>query len=103
MSSERRRYDAKFKARVALEALKGIKTMAELASEYKLHPSQIQNWKKQLQSGTASLFEDGRSRRDEAHQTELVDRLYSKIGQLEVELDFLKKSDSGSLWRRHGI
>jgi len=84
MSTERRRHEASFKARVALEAMKGIKTMAELASEFKIHPSQIQNWKKHLQSETVSFFKEGSGRREDAHNEELVNRLYSKIGQRAV-------------------
>jgi transposase len=102
MSNERRRYDAGFKARVALEAIKGVKTIAELSSEYKIHSTQIQGWKKLLQVGTVSIFQDGRKHKEEIRNEELVDRLYNKIGQLEVELDFVKKKDSRYFWQRHG-
>jgi len=96
MSNERRRYDAGFKARVALEAIKGVKTIAELSSEYKIHSTQIQGWKKLLQVGTVSIFQDGRKHKEEIRNEELVDRLYNKIGQLEVELDFYSAHQNGA-------
>ena len=81
MSNERRRYDAGFKAKVAMEAVKGLKTIAEISSEYKIHSSQINGWKKVLQAGTVSLFQEGRNHREESRNDELVDRLFSKICQ----------------------
>jgi len=102
MSNERRRYDAGFKAKVAMEAVKGLKTIAEISSEYKIHSSQINGWKKVLQAGTVSLFQEGRNHREESRNDELVDRLFSKIGQLEVELNFVQKKDSRYHWRRPG-
>jgi len=102
MRDARRRYDANFKAQVAMEALKGIKTMAELSSEYKLHATQIQGWKRLLQKEAVSLFQDGRSRQNEGVDDRLVETLFGKIGRLEVELDFLKKRDGSGPWRRLG-
>ena len=88
---QRRQFSAEFKARVAREALKEQKTLAELAAEHDVHPNQIALWKKQLLDGLPGLFsrggEQGRQR-EEA----LKDRLYRQIGQLQVELDWLKKS-----------
>ena len=77
MSNERRRYDAGFKAKVALEAVKGMKTIAEISSEYKIHSSQINGWKKVLQAGTVGLFQEGRNQREESRNEELVDRVLS--------------------------
>lgn len=86
----RRRFSAEFKARVAKEAIQEHKTIAQLATEYDVHPNQISLWKKQLLDALPDLFS---RRRDKDHksQEELTDRLYQQIGQLKVELDWLKK------------
>jgi transposase-like protein len=90
MGSPRKRHSKEFKAKVAIEAVKGVKTASELASEYGVHPVQITQWKKQLLEGSASLFETGgRSQKDE--QTTLIERLYQQIGQLQVEVEWLRK------------
>jgi len=93
--SQRKRYDASFKAKVALEAIKGDSTVAELAGEYGLHPAQISTWKKQALEGLPGVMSDKRGK-DAKAQEDKEDRLYRKIGQLEVELDWLKKK-SGQL------
>jgi len=87
---KRRRFTAQFKARVAREALKEQKTLAELAAEYEVHPNQISQWKKQLLDATAEVF-SARKASDRQAEEELKDRLYRQIGQLQVELDWLKK------------
>ena len=90
MARRRRRFSADFKAKVALEAIKGQKTVAELAGEYQVHANQIGQWKKQLLESLPEVF--GRRReQDAAKQQELTNQLYQQIGQLKVELDFLKK------------
>ena len=71
-------------------ALKGLKTINELASEHGVHPTQITQWKKQAQESLSTLFSSGRSRQDKGHE-ELMAKLYQQIGQLTVELDWLKK------------
>ena len=90
MRGMRKRYDGSFKARVALEAIKGERTMAELAAVYGVHPNQISKWKKQALDELPGIF-SGRDEKKEAQGKELVDRLYQEIGRLKVELDWLKK------------
>ena len=98
----RKRYDAHFKAQVALDAIHGMKTMAELANEHQIHPGQIQAWKKHLQTEAATLFENGRRKGDAGDAEKLADALFGKIGRLEMELEFLKKQAVGGPWRRVG-
>jgi len=90
MATMRRRHSSAFKAKVALEALKGQKTLNELAREFDIHPVQIAQWKRQAQEGLAGVFDHSSNRR-ECAQEELVDQLYQQIGQLKVELDWLRK------------
>ncbi|MHA1280221.1 MAG: transposase [Candidatus Helarchaeota archaeon] len=90
MVNMRKSYDAAFRAKVALEAVKGEKTLAELSSTFGVHPNQICKWKKQLLESLPDLFTDRRKKRDK-EQEELVEELYRQIGQLKVELDWLKK------------
>jgi transposase-like protein len=90
MKKGKRIHGAQFKGRVALEAAKGLRTMAELASEYEVHPVQIAKWKKQLFEGVADIFARRRERREQDEE-ELKARLYQQIGRLQVELDWLKK------------
>jgi putative transposase len=86
----RHQYSAEFKAKVALEALRGLKTVNELASEHGVHPTQINQWKKQAQDDLPTLFSSGRSRKEKS-QDDLSASLYQQIGQLTMELDWLKK------------
>jgi transposase-like protein len=98
MSTQRKRYSAEFKARVALEAIKGHKTVNELASQYGVHPTQITHWKHQLQQEVPQIFSASRAKR--AHdQDALQAQLYQQIGQLKVELDWLKKTTVVKLTR----
>lgn len=93
MTTGRRRHNSEFKAKVALEALealKGHKTLNELAGEYGMHPVQIAQWKRQAQEGLAGVFERTTSRRDRADEA-LIEPLYQEVGQLKVELDWLRK------------
>jgi len=90
MARKRRRFSSEFKAKVALEVIKGQRTLAELASEHAVHANQITSWKKQLLASLPEVF--GRRRVEDAvTQAALEDRLYQEIGRLKVELDFLKK------------
>jgi len=90
MGKLRKNHNATFKARVALEAVKGEKTLAELSSEYAVHANQIGQWKKQLVEELPALFSD-RKKKVEREREELESELYKQIGQLKVELDWLKK------------
>ena len=87
--NKRKQYSPQFKAKVALEAARGTKTVAELSSQYDLHPTVINNWKRQLLENASDLFESGRKKKaDKDTQAQLKD-LYRHIGQLKVERDFL--------------
>jgi transposase-like protein len=99
MSVQRKRYSAEEKTKVAIEAMKGQKTINELASEYSVHPTQITQWKKQALEEITIGFSGGRERRERTDEA-LVASLYQEIGQLKMEMDWLKKSQSGALRRR---
>jgi putative transposase len=86
----RKRHDAAFKAKVALEAVKGEKTIAELSSEFGVHGNQIRHWKKRLLEELPSIFSDKR-KKAEKDSEQLESELFRHIGQLKVELDWLKK------------
>lgn len=87
----RKRFDADFKARIALEAIKGDKTIAEISSEYKVHNTQIANWKRQALAGIKEFFSHGaRTHAEEGERDMGI--LYEQIGKLKVENDFLKKT-----------
>ena len=90
MSRIRRRFSAEFKAKLALEAIKGQRTLTELAGEHQVHPHQITAWKKQLIESLPDVF-GRRQVEDAARQEEKVNGLYQRIGQLTVELEWLKK------------
>jgi transposase len=86
MKQTRKKHSAGFKAKVALAAIKGDRTIAELAVHFGVHPNQIHNWKKQLLDGAVSVFEGGVSAEGTANEAQ-VDVLYRQIGQLKVEND----------------
>jgi len=90
MRSMRKHHDAAFKAKVALEAVKGEKTVAQLSSKYGVHPNQIRQWQRRLLEELPVVFSDKR-KKGEKDRDELEDELYRQIGQLKVELEWLKK------------
>jgi transposase len=89
--AKRRRFSAEFKAKVALEAIRGEHSLAERASKHGIHPNLITNWKRQAVDGLVSVFDGKAAERDQGRETELKD-LHAKIGQLVIERDFLVKA-----------
>lgn len=101
MPQHRTRYSAEFKAKVALAALTETKTLAELASEYKVHPTQISNWKQELLENAPDLF--GKGKKKEVNHEAEVAELHRVIGKLKAENDFLSNLPGLSLTgRRNG-
>ena len=90
MSTTREQYSAEFKAKLALEVVKGTRTLAEIASEAQVHPNLLAQWKQQLLDGLPTVFADKRVK-DNKTKEDLCAQLYQQIGQLKVELDWLKK------------
>lgn len=90
MTKQRRQFSAKFKFQVALEALRELKTINEIASVYEIHPTQVKQWKKQLQEGGADVFDEKADKVAQA-QSEIEATLYEQIGRLKMELEWLKK------------
>ncbi len=101
MTDHRKRYDGTFKAKVVLESLKNEKTIAELASEYGVHPNQITQWRKQVLEDLPSLFTSNQARKEKAQEEE-KDELLKQIGQLKVEVEWLKKKSGILHSRRRG-
>lgn len=87
---QRKSYSAEFKRKVALEAIKEQRTLNEIASEYGVFPNQVCLWKKELFDGIGNIFTDKRKKDEKSNET-LVPQLYQQIGQLKVEVDWLKK------------
>ena len=90
MGKHRRQFSAELKAKIAVEALKGQRTVQEIASSYSVHPNQITNWKRQLLDFSPEAFSAGRVLSDQADE-QLRTELYAQIGKLKVELDWLQK------------
>jgi transposase-like protein len=89
MSKTRKKHEAKFKAKVAIAAIREDKTVAELANQFEVHASQIHAWKKELLAEAEGLFEPGRRAKTDAGQ---IAKLHETIGQLVVERDFLSRA-----------
>jgi len=90
MKGNRKKHDAATKAKVAIEALKGQRTTNEIAAAYEVHPNMVVKWKKQVIEQLPEIFSSGRLHKEQEGE-ELRDHLYQQIGQLKVELDWLKK------------
>lgn len=90
MAKKRRKHSDEFKARVALEAVRGVKTLSELSSTYGIHPTVIAQWKRQLLDGAAAIFSRANGSNGRSEE-EISAPLYEEIGRLKMELDWLKK------------
>jgi len=95
MKAKRKRHDPEFKARVALEAIKGVTTIQQIAKDFSVHPVQVSEWKKTLAAGLPELFtaagKAGKGAADSGADEKMVTALHAKIGQLAMELDFMRK------------
>ena len=90
MGRKRRKFTDRFKAKVAVEAVRGVKTLAELATEYGVHPNQVSDWKKQLLAKAPELFSSGKNREAKTEE-ELTAPLYEEIGRLKMDIKWLEK------------
>ena len=90
MSTKRRQFSEKFKAKVALEAIREVKSLAELATEYQVHPTQITLWKKLILSEAPLLF-SGKKTNPSKNEEELTSPLYEELGRLKMDIKWLKK------------
>lgn len=91
MKNTRRKFSSEFKAKVAIEALKERESLAELSKRYDIHPNQISKWKQEFLDKSFSVFDSGSGSEENKPEVDL-DKLYAKIGELQLENDFLKKS-----------
>ena len=90
MKRQRRKHSSEFKAKVALEAFRGLKTVSEIAAEFEVHPVMVSNWKKEMLASLPEVFEKKNSKKNQDDQKETGD-LERKVGQLTMEVDFLEK------------
>ena len=88
----RRKFTSKFKTKVALEAIKEQKSLAEMAEKFDLHPNQISQWKREFLNNAESVFDSGKAKSKKTEAEEREEELLKMIGQQKVELDFLKKA-----------
>ena len=89
---KRRKFSSEFKAKVALEALQEQQPLHEIAKKHEVHPNQVSQWKKELRGKMGSVFEKGEDRESERIRAKIKeDRLYRQVGQLQMEVDFLKE------------
>ena len=91
MKAKRRRHEPEFKARVALEALKGVQTIQQIAKDFDIHPMQVTEWKKAMTAGASGVFGPGREKAVTEDFERQRDELHAQIGQLTIEVDFLRK------------
>jgi len=91
MKAKRRRHEPEFKARVALEALKGLKPIQQIAKDFDVHPMQVSDWKRAMMEGASGIFGAGREKAEAEDFERQRDELHAKIGQLTIEVDFLRK------------
>jgi putative transposase len=92
LTKKRKQYKAEFKFQVALEAIKGLKTVNQLASEHELHPNQVSQWKRQLLAEGATIFDNGAVQQQQREMAQTEAQLYEQIGRLKMEVEWLKKS-----------
>jgi len=92
LTKKRKRYSAQFKLQVALEDIKGLKTVNQLASEHELHPNQVSQWKRQLLEEGATIFDNGTAQQQQREMAQTEAELYEQIGRLKMEVEWLKKS-----------
>jgi transposase-like protein len=90
MKRQRRKHTPEFKARIALEAIKGIKTISQIAKEFEVHPVMVSAWKKDMMERLPEVFEKKNTRKDK-HIEQETEQLQRKVGQLTMEVDFLEK------------
>ena len=91
MKAKRRRHDSQFKAKVAMEALKGVKTIQQIAKDYEVHPVQVSDWKKAIYEGISRVFERGGARSPAEDFEREREHLKAIIGDLTVKLEFMTK------------
>ena len=97
MASKRRKHSDEFKAKVAIEAVRGVHTLSELSARFKVHPTVIAHWKRQLLEGASDVFVRGNGGKAKSEE-ELTAPLYEQIGRLQVENEWLKKKALPGLW-----
>ena len=90
MKKQRRKHTAEFKARVAIEAIRGVKTISEIAAEFEIHPVMVGNWKKDMLERLPELFESKNANKEKDTEKE-TEKLHRKVGQLTMEVEFLEK------------
>ena len=94
MKRTRRVFGGEFRAKVALAAVKGDKTLSELASQFEIHAVQVSAWRKELVDRAAELFEDGRKKKQASEEAVAAEELYAQIGRLKMEVEWLKKKSA---------
>ena len=94
MKRRRRVFDGGFRSKVALAAVKGDKTLSELASQFEVHSTQVAPWRKELIDRAAELFADGRQRKQATEEAVAEEELYAQIGRLKMEVEWLKKKSA---------